>query len=312
MNSKVEIHFDKNKTIKENAELIGVSEKTIKNYMFKKSISGHNNNYNQRILKFAEAQKELEKKEIKPTVKNLSNYLNWSNNTTIKYKKLIDSNAEKGSKILPHIAPKYHQLIKSVNSSQIDILHHILKLHIPKKKFDCDLTFSVGGFYKNGIPQPELKFDKYPTLDDVKPLHEIENITDNCIESVVVDPPFMLDYRPKEVPKPNNLMIDRFSSFINPKELYDAYIYLIDQSYRILTKNGIMVFKCMPTTWGGKPLDTPFFVKNYCYGIGFEFTDEFILTAKSKMVNSRHHTQKHSLKNHSYFIVFGKVVKKNR
>ena len=185
MNSKIDIHFDKDKTIKENAELIGVSEKTIKNYMSKKSLSGHVNNYNKRILKFAEAQKELEKKEVKPTIKNLSEHLNWSNNTTIKYKKLINGNAEKGRKILPHIAPKFHHLIKSVNSNQNDILHHILKLYIPKKKFDCDLTFSVGGFYKNGIPQPELKFDKYPPQEDVKPLSEIEKIIDNCIESVV-------------------------------------------------------------------------------------------------------------------------------
>ncbi len=164
----------------------------------------------------------------------------------------------------------------------------------------------IGGFYKNGIPQPQFKFDKYPLLEDVKPLNEIENITESFFESIVADPPFMLDYRAKEVPKPNVLMIDRFSSFTNPQKLYEAYKYLIEQSYRVLKKNGILVFKCMPTTWGGRPLDVPFFVKNYCYSIGFEFIDEFILVAKSKIVNGRHHTQKHSLKNHSYSFVFKK------
>jgi len=302
----IKLLYDTTLSIKQNALKIGVSEKSIFEYMSKNDISGHQNNHNNRLSQLIKAKKHFDKKKLKPTIQNLSSYLGWSNKTVIKYQKLIENSVENGRKTPPFFTPKYSQLLKSVNSNQINILNHILRLYIPKKTFDCDLTYSIGNFFKKGIPQPEYKFDKYPASTGIKELSEIEGISDNIFESIVCDPPFIFDSRGKEESKSYNIIPDRFSCFRNPTELHKAYNYLIEQSHRTLKIDGILIFKCMPTTWNGKPLDIPFFVKNYCYDIGFEFVDEFILVAKSKIVNSRHHTQRSSLKNHSYFYVFRK------
>lgn len=100
--------------------------------------------------------------------------------------------------------------------------------------------------------------------------------------------------------------MDRFNAFKNQKELEEAYNFLIQQSHRLLFKNGIFVIKCMPTIYGGKQIDTPFLIKKTCLDYGFELIDEFVLIAKSKALHGRHIKQNHSRKYHSFFLVFKK------
>ena len=61
MNKDISFLFDRSKTIKANALSIGVSERTIKNFMAKNGIYGIENNFNQRISQLFQTQIQLEK-----------------------------------------------------------------------------------------------------------------------------------------------------------------------------------------------------------------------------------------------------------
>ena len=306
MKRNISIHFDPNKTIAENAKDIGVSCDAIKKYMQKHELSKHGYNFNNRLLKLKNVKKELEDKGIKPTIQQLAYNLGWSNKTTQKYLKIVrEYEVETGNKILPVFTlNKPQQLIKSVDSNQNTIIENIIKLHIPKGEIDCDLTYSTGVFYKNKISPPKYKFDKYPVSNDIAPLDDIDKLSDNSTGSVMCDPPFIIDNQKRVVG--TNKMVDRFYSFKTQKELEEACLFLIKESHRILSQNGILIFKCMLVLHAGKQIDTPYFVKKMCLDFGFELVDEFILVAKNKVLHGRHPIQQHSRKWHSFFLVFKK------
>jgi hypothetical protein len=54
-------------------------------------------------------------------------------------------------------------LIKSVSDDQNEIIQSIMNL-CGIEKFDVDLTYANGGFWKN-LPQPVIKFDKMAKLE---------------------------------------------------------------------------------------------------------------------------------------------------
>ena len=309
----IKIHFKPDKTIADNAKDIGVSYDTIKKYMQRNGLSKQGFNFNNRLLKLKQLKDDLEKKGIKPTIQELKNNLGWGNKTVLKYLNILKENSvEMDNKILPFFTlKKQEQLIKSVAHNQNTIIENIIQLFIPTGQIECDLTFSTGVFYKKNIPTPIYKFDKYPIDETIKPLDEIIYLTDNSLNSIIADPPFIIDNPYKVASNKKrvvgiNRMVDRFNAFKSPKELELAYDFLIQQSYRILNKNGILVFKCMSTVSGYRQIDTPFFVKKTCLEYGFEFIDEFVLIAKSKALHGRHIKQNHSRKYHTFFLVFKK------
>lgn len=87
--------------------------------------------------------------------------------------------------------PRNVDLIRSVSGSQHEILAWIQKLYgIPR--FDLDLTYSKGRFYRNGIRAPRFKMDIRPLQRDVIPASATAIPFKNCsLESIVFDPPFL-------------------------------------------------------------------------------------------------------------------------
>lgn len=57
---------------------------------------------------------------------------------------------------------KASQIIKSISNSQDEILYNILRLYVHTDTYDCDLTASIGVFYRGIIPKPQHLYDKYP------------------------------------------------------------------------------------------------------------------------------------------------------
>ena len=191
----IKIHFSPDKTIADNAKDIGVSYDTIKKYMQRNGLSKQGFNFNTRLLKLKQLKEDLEKKGIKPTIKELTKNLGWGNKTVLKYLNILKENSvEMDNKILPLFTlKKQEQLIKSVAPNQNTIIENIIKLYIPAGQIECDLTFSTGGFYKRNIPLPTYKFDKYPIDETIKPLDEIVYLNDNSLNSIITDPPFIID-----------------------------------------------------------------------------------------------------------------------
>jgi len=58
------------------------------------------------------------------------------------------------------------KIISTIGYNEQEIIRDILFLHANGKPIDCDPTYSIGNFYKNGVPKPKYKFDKFPQLPD--------------------------------------------------------------------------------------------------------------------------------------------------
>lgn len=105
--------------------------------------------------------------------------------------------------------------IKSFSFSQDEILSNILHLYAHSETFECDLTYSIGVFYKH-LPQPAMKFDKYPQSEDVRPLEEAYNIPDNSLSSIICDLPLLSEVTARKTMQDNWWSVS--TSLLQPKK----------------------------------------------------------------------------------------------
>ena len=95
------------------------------------------------------------------------------------------------------------------------------------------------------------------------------------------------------------------------KQLHQFYIDSMKEAYRILKKDGILIFKCQDKISSGKQYLSHVFIINEAIKIGFYPKDLFVLLAKNRLVAQwQVKSQKNARKYHSYFIVFQKADKK--
>lgn len=211
---------------------------------------------------------------------------------------------------------KTNDVVKSISKNQHQIIRDIIKLHIPSGVIDCDPTYSTGKFYepKHGIDRPKYVFDIQPQLPYVVQANcsnlPLEN---ESINSLMFDPPFVISKGPSLELVENekqNMTHKRFSSFENPKELFQTYEGAINEAYRLLKDKGVLIFKCQDTVSGGKQYFTHCWIMNKAYEVGFYPKDLFILEGKSRIISGKHKNQQHARKFHSYFWVFTKEKSK--
>jgi hypothetical protein len=199
-------------------------------------------------------------------------------------------------------------VIKSTSYDQSVIIKDILKLHVPQGFIDCDPTYSKGNFYKN-IQKPFHKFDLYPqTTDTIKSCATDLPLYDNSVNCIMFDPPFLATSGPsmKKNTENRNIIIERFGVFKNETLLHEFYNKSLKEFYRILNKNGVLIFKCQDKVSGGKNYMTHNIIMMQAYNIGFYPKDLFILNAKNRIISGKHKNQLHCRKFHSYFWVFEK------
>ena len=200
-------------------------------------------------------------------------------------------------------------VIKSIDYNQEVIIQDILKLHVPQGFIDCDPTYSKGVFYKNVYDQPKLKFDIKPVVPDVVQADcRHLPLKDNSINCLMFDPPFLSSSGPSlETDNKNSSIIARrFGYFKNETLLHEFYKESLKEFYRLLNKNGVLIFKCQDKVSGGKNYFSYNIIMNLAYDIGFYPKDLFVLLAKSRIIGGRHKNQQHCRKFHSYFWVFEK------
>ena len=188
--------------------------------------------------------------------------------------------------------------IKSVSSSQTEILLGIMHLYNEDKPFDADLTASLLKFYRK-VPVPNHLYDKYPQLSEVNNLDETDMLPDGSFTSIIYDLPFIVSSGRTSVIK------DRFTYFVSVKELYDANDEMLMRSYRLLQHEGLLVVKTMDICYAGKQYWVADYVLNKAKDLGLELLDKFILTSQWRLF-SRTRVQHHARKYHSYFFVFRK------
>ena len=194
-------------------------------------------------------------------------------------------------------------IIRSVNSDQHSIIKDIMTLYIPQG-FDVDITYSKGNFYKNGVPQPKLKFDIEPqTEDTIRADAKSLPLMDSSVNSIMFDPPFAVGYTKSN---PSGIIGGRFSGFPYITDLWKWYDEVLAECYRVLTIGGYMVIKCQDTVSSGRNHFSHVHIMNRVQELGMKNVDLFILTAANRIIGHNHHVQKHARKFHSYFIVVKK------
>ncbi|GEM_PF-599007 len=306
---KVKINYNPSLSVAENAEICGVSISAIRKYIQKNDIDRKSDAC---IARMRAIEEEL-RKNPEISVRQIAKNTSYSPNTVRKYLPFAKEKFFNGSNIDTKKVSSFDlssskRIIKSVSNNQTEILANILRLYIPKRIFDCDLTASILGFYKNGIPLPEYLYDKFPQLPDIKPLDEIETLSNNAFDSIIADLPFICSGKDNYINEPEtNIIHKRFNSFKNREDLFSANDYIINQAFRLLRKNGILCMKTMDTVSGGRQIWTSHYIISKCMEKGFELVDTFILIAKSKPLSGKIKTQIHARKYHSYFFVFRKA-----
>jgi tRNA G10 N-methylase Trm11 len=204
--------------------------------------------------------------------------------------------------------------VKSVYDNQKELIEGILFLHC-KTPIELDPTFSKGVFYKD-LKEPKFKFDIFPVRNDViKSNAENLPIKSNTINTMMFDPPFLAT-KGKSLEDKNsnsNKIVNRFSCYPTEKELFNFYNKSLNEFYRILKKDGILIFKCQDKVSGGKQYISHNIIINKAEEIGFYTKDIFILLAKNRLVPQwQTRNQQHARKYHSYFIVFEKSNKTSK
>lgn len=214
-------------------------------------------------------------------------------------------------------------IIKNISHSQTEILQNIMTLHNNGEPFECDITASTLKFYldKNGkerIPLPKYLFDVYPIDERVQKITPFERLPfeDNTLQSIVCDLPFVIS--PKkcksvvEKKEGANMISSRFSSFYPMEELIENIYWWIKECYRVLKKDGILVWKMQSTVSGGRQVWASPFSFLVADKTGFYVADEFILEAKARLIPGKEkmNKQQHARKYTSTFWVFVKDSKK--
>lgn len=190
----------------------------------------------------------------------------------------------------------------SVFNSDEEILQALSDIHLKGQWYDLDCTYSKGVFYQN-LPRPKYVSDLYPQYDyclkdDSK---ELQNFTDESLNSIVFDPPFLFRNRKSNNNDKMSARFTYFQSYDDLKEMYDASLSCF---HKKLKKGGYLFFKCQDMT-DGKFYCTHADIINEAKNLGFVLKDIAIKVSKSKL--QRDAKQQNCVaKVHSYWLVFKK------
>ncbi len=195
-------------------------------------------------------------------------------------------------------------MISTIGYDQHEIISNIITLHVPTGRIQLDPTYSKGNFYKGGIQTPEYISDLYPTSDLVERCDAADTpYSTNELTSIMFDPPFIAGHTKD---KPTGIIGERFHGFRYIKDLWEWYDLCLAEFYRILGKDGVLIFKCQDTVSSGKQWLSHVHIIKEAETLGFYTKDLFVLLATHRMHGHNHGRQLHARKFHSYFLVFTK------
>lgn len=285
-------------SVSENAQKLGCSISALKKYF---KIKGIDRKFDGHYVYWRKI-KDFYENNPSASLKQASEKIGCSINTIRKYKSLSEDElcvSKRDTEKVSTFDIRNQNAIKSISYDQSEILAWIMKLYNNGNTFDCDLTASKCVFWKS-LPKPKYLFDKYPQIEGVQNLSEVDNLSDESFNSVVYDLPYIV------APYAKGKMMIRFSYFDSFEEMYQANDEMLERSYRLLKRNGLLVVKTMDTSYSGKQIWISDYILRKVNECGFELLDKFILLSNHRIFAPAH-TQRFSRKYHSYFLVFKKI-----
>lgn len=199
----------------------------------------------------------------------------------------------------------WSQHVRTVNTTDQEIIQAIIKLHNNGQDFEVDPTYSTGRFWQGLIP-PALKFDINPQAEGVVAA-SADNLPlgEESVSSVMFDPPFVVRVRSEA----KGIIHNRFSSFTSVQSLWEFYDRALEEFWRILKWGGIVAFKCQDTIDGGTEYWSHYEIMKKAESLGYRCMDIFILHNPHVLFSPNMAVQQHARKTHSYYLVFKKVKK---
>lgn len=198
-------------------------------------------------------------------------------------------------------------MIPSISFDQHQILRWINELHLDGKWIECDPCFGRGQFYSpSDIPYPRYIYDLDSSVSrDIRelqqmPLHvDCRNtpLMDESVRSLIFDPPFL------QTTGKGSIIKDRFDSYPTMDDLWAMYRDAIDEFYRILVTDGVLIVKMQNTVMSGKQWWSVDYINEIC-ARRFAKVDEFVLLAKHRMPQHNLKNQRHARKFHCFFNVY--------
>lgn len=252
--------------------------------------------------------KEYITQNPKDKAPQIAEALGLTANTVRKYLRMSEppKPKEKKTTIINQV-DKVHFL--SVSDNQTDILKVILAIHLPKRmRFQCDLTAWKLGFYKEGLQEPILCYDKYASMlnnNEVKDLADFDtDWHDGTFENIVIDLPCSV-----EMPSTKS-RFDVSTHFSSLGELLEEHEKMLRLAHRKMQTKGILVYKVMDFTFQNAPYWLSDEVLRMAKEIGFELVDKLIyIDPKHSKIDRRRTRFTASVPAHAYFFVFKKAVK---
>ena len=235
------------------------------------------------------------------SLRQASNEIGYSINTIRKYKNISEDELCVLKRDIQKVSSfdiRNKNSIKTISYDQTEILAWIMTLYNNRCPFDCDLTASKCIFWKS-LPKPQYLYDKYPQVEGVKPLSEADLLPNESFNSIVFDLPFIVSNGAMSKIK------ERFTHFESVEDLYQAKDEMLERSYRLLKKQGLLVVKTMDISHGNKQIWISDYVIRKAEELGLELIEKFILLSNLRLF-ARTHQQRVARKYHSYFLVFKK------
>lgn len=296
--------YDPTLSVEENAANNNVTTAAIRSYIQSKGIDRSTD----RQIYLYNKVKEYITQNPKDKAPQIAEALGLTANTVRKYLRMSEppKPKEKKTTIINQV-DKVHFL--SVSDNQTDILKVILAIHLPKRmRFQCDLTAWKLGFYKEGLQEPILCYDKYAFMlnnNEVKDLADFDtDWHDGTFENIVIDLPCSV-----EMPSTKS-RFDVSTHFSSLGELLEEHEKMLRLAHRKMQTKGILVYKVMDFTFQNAPYWLSDEVLRMAKEIGFELVDKLIyIDPKHSKIDRRRTRFAASVPAHAYFFVFKKAVK---
>lgn len=341
------IQYDPEKSIEEICSISGVKKPTVWKYIRDNFIDRE---YDSQLIIYRRVQQYFKENPdssfsaaavVLSKDKDGNKIKGYSRNTVQKYSKKENAPKPNGNKIfLSVVSPTMSKAtVASVSNEDSIILGIILRsLLKDDDRFDCDLTFSKGDFYRYGVQYPRHCFDLYPEQPshlvdppEVKKLEEGYKLPDNSLSSVVIDLPQNISDNGIRTP-------DAFADITDLAVSYYELLKLAYQKLRYISETqsgGLLLIKVGDIIWQGKMLWMSKIVTELATGrrtrisepvyealkseaerrghtveeefplFDMELVDKYIHTYDTTQIESQDQLR-HSIKAHDYFLVFSK------
>lgn len=191
-----------------------------------------------------------------------------------------------------------------------DIFPLIINLYVPEKSKIADVTYGKGVFWKN------IDLEKYHFFpSDITSGIDCRDLPyqNSSFDCVVLDPPYM--HTPGGTAHTNHQNYEQYyqnNAASSDKKYHEAvldlYFKASAEASRVLRNKGILIIKCQDEVCANKQRLTHVEIINELTKYNFIIEDLFVITRVNKPGVSRIIKQIHARKNHSYFLVFRKLI----